>query len=174
MLICADQIDGFDTSGLNPKDVSVFMGVKLRALISISKFCQFFPKSEEEAAVRRAEVDQSVIWLAMAVMMSGRFPAWQRAACAAILDLLFFDWRKGAPVEALGYVVDRDSPEVRAWRKVVLARDGYACVECGETTNLEAHHVVRWADSPELRVDPDNGMTLCSDCHLAAHGRKRH
>lgn len=173
MLICADKIDGFDTTGLDPKDVSVFMSVKLMALISISKFCHFHPKSEAEAATRRAGIDPSVIWLAMAAMVSARFPAWQRAACAAILDLLFFDWRNGAPVEALGCVVDRGSPEVRSWRKAVLERDGYACVECGEAANLQAHHVVQWVDCPEMRVDPDNGITLCSDCHLAAHGHKR-
>lgn len=29
----------------------------------------------------------------------------------------------------------------------------------------EAHHIKAWVHFPELRYDPDNGMTVCRDCH---------
>lgn len=58
---------------------------------------------------------------------------------------------------------------VQQWRKAVLARDGHRCVECGATSNLQAHHIRQWSEFPELRFDLSNGKTLCLDCHCARH-----
>lgn len=97
----------------------------------------------------------------------------QRAAVALILEHYLPGWRAAAPLDVLGGLVDRDSPEVRTWTQGVLARAGHKCQECGKTTELCAHHIVPWAVSPVLRVVPENGMALCRDCHLAAHGWSR-
>jgi hypothetical protein len=165
---CAES---YCTVDLDPKGVAVVMLRKLRALTQISRMCGFAPTSEEEAATRRSLISRRDILAFMAIMVSPEIPAWQRAACAAVLDILFFRWRDGAPLAAIGFVVDRDSPEVRQWRATVLERDGFACVSCGATDHLEAHHIVRWVDNPALRVEPENGATLCRLCHQNEHRR---
>lgn len=81
--------------------------------------------------------------------------------------------------------VDGSSPERQRayasaeWRelvRVVRARDGYRCVECGAEKcgrrSLHLHHVKPWAGNPESRFDPDNILTLCADCHRAVHRRE--
>lgn len=52
-----------------------------------------------------------------------------------------------------------------AWRKQVLERDGQRCVLCGATEKLEADHIKPRATAPELRLEVDNGRTLCQACH---------
>ena len=50
-----------------------------------------------------------------------------------------------------------------------------ACAACGKTEDLEVHHIIPVAEAlrlgkPELELDPENLITLCSDpCHLV-HG----
>jgi len=51
------------------------------------------------------------------------------------------------------------------WRKQVYSRDGHSCQLCGSKKLLEAHHIKRWSDFPQLRFDPNNGVTLCRVCH---------
>lgn len=65
---------------------------------------------------------------------------------------------------------DRNSDMYKQWRKNVFIRDNFQCQHCGSKNNIQAHHKVSWKSSQELRYDVDNGITLCRDCHLAAHG----
>lgn len=65
---------------------------------------------------------------------------------------------------------ERRSYRAKQWRDAVKARDGYRCVECGETKRLHAHHIKPWKKAPELRYELSNGKTLCVSCHQAAHG----
>jgi len=51
------------------------------------------------------------------------------------------------------------------WRKKVYFRDNHSCQLCGSKRLLEAHHIKRWSDFPQLRFDPNNGVTLCRACH---------
>lgn len=57
------------------------------------------------------------------------------------------------------------------WRKSVWLRDSYACKianpDCAG--RIEAHHILGWAEHPELRYEINNGITLCH----AHHPRKR-
>lgn len=69
--------------------------------------------------------------------------------------------RTVSPSSAFGL---RRSP---ATRRRVLERDGRACVVCGSTENLRAHHLVRVAD--EGANTEENCVTLCEDRHLDAH-----
>lgn len=39
------------------------------------------------------------------------------------------------------------------------------CTACGETRNLEVHHVEPFHLSPERELDPSNLLTMCRDCH---------
>jgi len=62
----------------------------------------------------------------------------------------------------------RDTYEYRVWRATVIMRDK-RCVICNSLKGREAHHVNHATYYPELRFDPDNGVTLCSACHMNYH-----
>jgi hypothetical protein len=59
----------------------------------------------------------------------------------------------------------RKSPQYSAWRLAVLKRDGFRCVWCKATDNLEVDHVYPFAYFPELRFEITNGRTLCQYHH---------
>src|SRR4030067_1799058 len=78
-------------------------------------------------------------------------------------------WRGGiTPINT----IIRSSLEYRLWREAVFKRDNYTCIWCGArngnvyTVKLEADHIKRWVDCPELRLAIDNGRTLCRPCHI--------
>lgn len=56
-----------------------------------------------------------------------------------------------------------------AWRKLVLSRDKFKCIVCGDYHRLEAHHINNFKDFPEERNNVDNGATLCHKCHKEFH-----
>jgi hypothetical protein len=62
-----------------------------------------------------------------------------------------------APSQDRGY-------EAEKVRKAVLARDGYKCVNCPSSEDLWVCHSVPWSESPGLRYDMWNLMTLCPRC----------
>ncbi len=60
----------------------------------------------------------------------------------------------------------RSSIEYKEWRRQVFERDDYTCHICGiKGGNLNANHIKKFADYPDLRFDPTNGITLCEWCH---------
>ena len=65
----------------------------------------------------------------------------------------------------------RNDYAYKEWRKNVWVRDGFKCridnTDC--QGRIEAHHILSWRDYPELRYQPNNGITLCQ----AHHPRKR-
>lgn len=74
----------------------------------------------------------------------------------------------------------RASSELRAWRRAVLARDKRTCQLCGLRSGImHADHIKPFATFPALRLDVNNGRTLCVSCHRATptygrHGRRGH
>lgn len=74
------------------------------------------------------------------------------------------NWKGGITPENVKL---RNSNEYKDWRLAVFARDGYACVSCGDSRggNLQADHIKPFAYFPALRFDINNGRTLCKDCH---------
>lgn len=75
-----------------------------------------------------------------------------------------------------------------AWVFPVMKRDGFKCQFCGDTRNIEAHHVRRFSDivrvvkqthdetHVEVFVDAivaehclEDGLTLCAKCHDKYH-----
>lgn len=63
-----------------------------------------------------------------------------------------------------------DEQNYKSWRLQVYQRDRFACRKCGKRgrgVRLQAHHIRRWADFPELRYEVSNGITLCYTCHSA-------
>ncbi len=74
---------------------------------------------------------------------------------------------------------DRRNADYKKWRLSVFERDDFVCQKCGyfngcgvSRKDLNAHHIVRWIDSIELRYEVDNGMTLCAECHIKEHTNK--
>jgi len=63
-------------------------------------------------------------------------------------------------------VKERMSLKYKIWREEVFKRDNYTCVTCGKIGGrLNADHINRFADYPELRYELSNGRTLCEKCH---------
>lgn len=67
----------------------------------------------------------------------------------------------------------RNSPAYVLWRNSVFERDDYACKLCKTNKKLQAHHIVRWVDSIDLRFELSNGITLCESCHRKIHNHSR-
>jgi hypothetical protein len=83
------------------------------------------------------------------------------------------NWKGGATAER-----GRNAKECARWRRLVFARDGYVCKDCGaqsrkpkgsKTGSLRAHHIKHWSTHPELRFELSNGVTLCMRCHQNRH-----
>lgn len=71
----------------------------------------------------------------------------------------------------------RRSQDYIDWRKQVFTKDSYTCQCCGDNKggNLQAHHLLNFAEYPELRLDVSNGITLCENCHnFAIYGSFHH
>lgn len=63
-------------------------------------------------------------------------------------------------------------PENRLFSRSVMERDNYTCQVCGKThCALAAHHLNGFNWDIENRFNPDNGVTLCYDCHMDFHAK---
>lgn len=60
---------------------------------------------------------------------------------------------------------ERDSKEYKQFIKTVLERDNYTCQCCGSKNNPQVHHVLNYSSHKKLRIDVNNGITLCECCH---------
>lgn len=69
--------------------------------------------------------------------------------------------------------LERKRFESVEWRRKIFARDGYKCAECESKKEIQAHHIKRWCDYPELRYEMDNGITLCKLCHSRTIGKEK-
>lgn len=60
----------------------------------------------------------------------------------------------------------RKSEEYNNWRLEVLNKYSYKCLKCGNTNNLNVHHIENFSSNELLRFDINNGVVLCECCHL--------
>ena len=69
--------------------------------------------------------------------------------------------------------VDRDKKrkyyELAVWRSYVFKRDNYNCTICNSDKHINAHHIINFSSDKLKRTDPDNGITLCKECHINFH-----
>lgn len=82
-------------------------------------------------------------------------------------------WKGGISSE---YTSIRNSFEYKEWRRAVFIRDRWTCILCGyrskgkikgqKRSDIEADHIKRFSEYPELRFAIDNGRTLCKPCHI--------
>jgi len=77
--------------------------------------------------------------------------------------------------EMLGEPEKRQGERDARWRSVrnEHLRTHSFCIACGNTDSLEVHHIKPFVQNPELELDPDNLVTLCTcssrgkmNCHL--------
>jgi len=62
------------------------------------------------------------------------------------------------------------------WRPIIFKRDGFRCVNCGETKNCNTAHITPCFDfvkkydkkGIEMSFREDNLVTLCKECHIDA------
>lgn len=54
------------------------------------------------------------------------------------------------------------------FRTDVLSRDGNKCRKCGDTKNLEVHHILNRKLVPDGGYIKENGISLCPSCHKKA------
>jgi hypothetical protein len=59
----------------------------------------------------------------------------------------------------------RRSPEYKGWRMEVLKRDNYTCQRCNNRRELQVHHIDNFSRYVDKRIDINNGITLCKNCH---------
>lgn len=62
------------------------------------------------------------------------------------------------------------TPEWRALRLVILARDHNRCYKCGDHTATEVDHV----DGNHHNDDPANLRAICTPCHRRKSSREGH
>jgi hypothetical protein len=60
---------------------------------------------------------------------------------------------------------------LRLWSRIVKARDGGRCLNCGKTEGIQAHHVMRRTLVPFAALDLGNGISLCRPCHRLVHAK---
>jgi len=65
-------------------------------------------------------------------------------------------------------------PGYDQWRLSVFSAGNSVCTipRCGETSELEAHHIILWKDlihRPRIRMLPSVGTILCKGCHKDYH-----
>jgi len=62
----------------------------------------------------------------------------------------------------------------KKWRKRIFRRDHHTCRLCGvQGVTLNAHHILRKCDHPNLTYVTDNGITLCEKCHYVVTGKEK-
>jgi len=73
----------------------------------------------------------------------------------------------------------RYSVAMTEWRKKVYKRDNYTCQICSIRSGknnivmLNAHHIIRMADNPDLMFQINNGITLCEGCHRKTYKKEK-
>lgn len=66
----------------------------------------------------------------------------------------------------------RHSLPTQLWREASFERDDYTCQKCDKRgIFLEVHHILNFAEYPDLRFVVSNGITLCKECHIKFHNK---
>ncbi|MBA1336717.1 MAG: hypothetical protein HPY66_3152 [Firmicutes bacterium] len=114
-------------------------------------------------------VDNPESWIITSLaLLIGDYEIYRKQAALLILKaLLRMDFLKELLNDNGIHPFDRNDPRVKKWIKNILSIE--ECQLCGSKENLEAHHIIRWADYPRGRIDSNNGMCLCKNCHIEQH-----
>lgn len=53
-----------------------------------------------------------------------------------------------------------------------LIRERGACERCGDTSDLQGHHILQRSERPDLAAEPTNIKVLCASCHAGHHPKQ--
>jgi hypothetical protein len=71
------------------------------------------------------------------------------------------------------YKQQLEMPEWKAKRRTIYARDGHACVDCGEDgVTIHCHHLHYVAGKLPWEYHSDYLVTVCKECHDKRHRSK--
>lgn len=78
-------------------------------------------------------------------------------------------------VKIVGYTTQYNKRKLDfEWQRIIRERYQFLCQRCGKfDERIHAHHVATRAQRPDLRLDPNNGITLCGSCHMWVHGNPK-
>jgi hypothetical protein len=98
---------------------------------------------------------------------NGSYTSWNKGKKGFLSGVKHYNWKGGISIATHG----TSNPEYREWRTSVFKRDNWKCKMFNKDCNgmLQAHHILRWSEYPELRYDINNGITLC----IKHHPRKK-
>lgn len=113
-------------------------------------------------------IDEELVAECVECVYSTKANGIQKKAAKTILEMKFGVQKANDLVEEKAIVTDRQDALVKRWVKKVKQRDK-ECAICGSGTKLCAHHINRWSDDPINRINIDNGITLCVNCHRKQH-----
>ena len=85
-----------------------------------------------------------------------------------------------SPAWKNGLTPERQSVYAKsAWKQImkfVYTRDNHQCKRCGtsgtDENRLHTHHIKPWKKNPDSRLDKENIILLCRNCHVWVHSRK--
>jgi len=64
---------------------------------------------------------------------------------------------------------DKDFPKRIKWAVSVKKRYKNTCQVCGKKDLIEAHHILPWKSFVDNRLDLENGIAVCENCHNIIH-----
>lgn len=83
------------------------------------------------------------------------------------------NWKGGISSERSNFMQTED---YKKFRNSVFERDNYSCKACAKIgKNINAHHILSYSENIKDRINIENGITLCVECHRLFHkiyGRK--
>lgn len=57
------------------------------------------------------------------------------------------------------------------WSRYIRVRDDFRCVVCCDSSDIQAHHIIRRVVYPAGQFQLGNGISLCRRCHQYLHAR---
>lgn len=84
--------------------------------------------------------------------------------------------RKDIYLKCFNYNVVKLPKERDKWRTAILKRDKYCCKKCGfkdKTSKLlNAHHIIPVRINKDKKLDINNGICLCVECHIKIYNKE--
>lgn len=136
------------------------------AILALEELMELSGYMQEQFVVEVVEPHRNSLLM---VISSEHTTANQKLAARTALKCAYGEESVNRAIEKIAVVTDRNDSLVRKWRKKCLERDERTCVQCSSNDNLCVHHLSYWSVDPVNRINPDNGVTLCKECHSKVH-----